>query len=217
MAWIERDFCHVWSANAPADQDFIDDACFQLNFWKPVIQAFFDARNANGNTFLRHIDGRTKTRIRVKANMHTATGVGLLGRLARPTSAGPGYMLIDQDFLRCCRNVFDGTVTTGTQGATTITFTMADRYWALLELSSIILHELNHVVWNFAEERAYCMEGFFRQRVQADLGIASFPLCGQTTWPCGACVGEEPGCRSGAEMAPDIADISGWPTIAGCP
>lgn len=213
MPWTEMEFCQVWRDNSEAEREFVDEACFQLNYWKPVIEDFFAARGESGRTFLRHIDGRTKTKIRVKPDMHTVVGDPLLGRLGRMTTAGPGMLLLDQSMVDCCRGIYDGTIPAFQQGANLVPFSMADRYWALLEVSTIILHELNHVVWKLGEKRAYCMEGFFRHRVQADLGMAALPLCGQTNWACGACVDTE---CSTFEMAMQMADISDWPTIPGC-
>lgn len=211
MSWIEREFCHVWSGDSASEQDVVDDACFQLNFWKHVVQEFFAARGEDGASYLRHIDGRTKTHIRVNTIPDQ-----YLGRLGRPTLAGSGLLLLSQQVVHCCRNIYNGTIPSFTDHSTVVPFTMADRYWALLELSAIILHEQNHVVWRFGEQRAWCMEGFFRQRVQAELGIAEMPLCGQLFWTCGACVGNAPGCGSVSDLAGHMHDITNWPLIPAC-
>lgn len=216
MAWIEMEFCRVPDDMPAADRDFIDEAFFQLNFWRPVIESFFSGRRDSGDNLFRHFDGRSKTKVKTKEHLR-GIGTAALGRLAMLDAVGTGRLLLDQDLVRCCRRIHSGEVATFEQGGAQVPFTLGDRYWALLEVAAIILHELNHVVWRLGEERATCMEGFFRFHVQDQLGIQDFVLCGQTAWPCGDCAGRQPGCNNGSDLLAAITDLSSWPLIAGCP
>lgn len=214
MAWVELEFCRIDDTTMSAEEgDFIDEAFFQLNVWRPVVEMWFAARNDNGNSLIRHFDGRSKTRVRIERDLRGWDGEPCLGRLAMLDFVGPGRILLDRAFVELCRDIHSGAVTSYLQSKAFRRFGMADRYWALLETSAIILHELNHVVWRTGEVHATCMEGFFRFNVQSQLGINTFSLCGQASWPCNACTSDAGDCGNPNALLNAISDVSDWPAV----
>ena len=195
MAWEEWDFCRSEDGLPLASRQFIDDVFFQLNFFSSVVDEYFEGRTGDGNAIKRHFNGTIKPRINV-----VITNSQWLAH-AWPDALGSGRVIFNSRYFNCCRDIYNGD-----RGA----YDMANRYAALLEVASVLLHELNHVVWRLGESRAWSMEGFFRNRVQAFLGIEDQALAGQITWPCGSSTNNRAGCGL-ADLQADMVDIMDAP------
>lgn len=206
MAWRELEFCRVRIDLPAADADFLDEAYFALNFFRPAIKAFFAELSSDGGPLLRHLDGRIKPRVKVR-DLRRGYAVGWADGI------GSGHISIDRPFFETCRDVFTGALAhyVDPSSGATRPLSWGDRYWALLEVAAVLLHETCHVAWRL-ERRAWCLEGFFRHRVQAELGIAALALCGQTDWPCGACADGQSGCTVD-DLQGQMIDFGNWPGL----
>ncbi len=198
MAYETWDYCKFETSIPDSTKEFLDDAFFQVNFFRWAIEEYFNRKGSSGTSFIKHINGSTKVKIKVKRLSGAFTGV--LGH-AWPDGAGTGTIVLNSVYVNCCRNIYNGT-----QGD----YDMANRYGALLEVASVIIHEMNHVVWKLGEKQAWSMEGFFRHKVQGWLGIADADLCGQETWPCGVKTKRSQGCGL-SDLQRNMVDIQDNP------
>jgi len=184
----EGTWCKFRDRVSDADRAYIDLAWSLVVEHLDIIESYFDARDESWSCYYDALTGADKVRVDIKdMEGYRGKGWGDTGR--------GGYVVLNSELLNCEHSLISDD-----------SYTIAERFCVVLDLSALIVHEVRHTCW-INEPGAYSVEGWFRYHIQRRYGVASTTFCGQETWRCGSSTRRRDDCHSRDDLENDVINI----------